>query len=57
MIRAGEVRVAGQIADKPGTQVPTDAEVTVETRPRFVSRGGEKLEAALARFGLDVISL
>ncbi len=54
LIRAGEVRVAGQIADKPGAQVATGAEITVKARPRFVSRGGEKLEAALARFGLDV---
>ena len=29
--------------DKPGHQVPEDAELTVEERPRFVSRGGEKL--------------
>jgi 23S rRNA (cytidine1920-2'-O)/16S rRNA (cytidine1409-2'-O)-methyltransferase len=57
LIRAGEVRVAGQIADKPGAQVATNAEITVEARPRFVSRGGEKLDAALARFGLDVMGV
>jgi len=54
LIRAGLVRVAGQVADKPGTQVVVGAEVTLQARPRFVSRGGEKLEAALVRFGLDV---
>jgi 23S rRNA (cytidine1920-2'-O)/16S rRNA (cytidine1409-2'-O)-methyltransferase len=57
LIRAGEVRVAGQIADKPGTRVLADADVTLQAGPRFVSRGGEKLEAALVRFELDVAGL
>lgn len=54
LIRAGLVRVRGQMADKPGPQVATNVEITLQARPRFVSRGGEKLEAALARFELDV---
>jgi 23S rRNA (cytidine1920-2'-O)/16S rRNA (cytidine1409-2'-O)-methyltransferase len=54
LIRAGEVRVDGQVVDKPSTQVPEDAEITLEAKPPFVSRGGEKLEAALERFGIDV---
>jgi 23S rRNA (cytidine1920-2'-O)/16S rRNA (cytidine1409-2'-O)-methyltransferase len=54
LIRAGLVRVRGQVADKPGPQVATNVEITLQARPRFVSRGGEKLEAALTRFGLDV---
>lgn len=53
LIRAGLVQVEGQLADKPGTQVVTSAEITLKARPPFVSRGGEKLEAALVRFGLD----
>jgi len=57
LIRAGLVHVAGQVSDKPGTQVPTNADVTLQARPRFASRGGEKLEAALARFGLDVAGM
>jgi 23S rRNA (cytidine1920-2'-O)/16S rRNA (cytidine1409-2'-O)-methyltransferase len=56
-IRAGLVRVAGQVADKPGTRVVTSAEITLQARPRFASRGGEKLEAALVRFGVDVAGL
>ncbi len=51
-IRAGEVLVAGELVDKPGTLVPADAELTLRARPRFVGRGGEKLAAALARFGI-----
>jgi 23S rRNA (cytidine1920-2'-O)/16S rRNA (cytidine1409-2'-O)-methyltransferase len=54
LIRAGLVRVEGQVADKPGARIPAGAEVAVEDRPRFVSRGGEKLEAALTHFCLDV---
>jgi 23S rRNA (cytidine1920-2'-O)/16S rRNA (cytidine1409-2'-O)-methyltransferase len=33
--------------DKPGHQVPEDAELAVDRPPRFVSRGGEKLANAL----------
>src|SRR3990170_3582410 len=51
---AGLVRVAGEISDKAGTQVPFDAEITLTARPRFVSRAGEKLAHALTSFGLDV---
>lgn len=50
LIMAGEVRVAGQLLDKPGTMVPLDAEVIIKAQPRFVSRGGEKLQAALDAF-------
>lgn len=54
MIYAGEVRANGLLVDKPGTEVPSDAEITLKEKPRFVSRGGEKLDAALERFGVDV---
>jgi 23S rRNA (cytidine1920-2'-O)/16S rRNA (cytidine1409-2'-O)-methyltransferase len=54
LIRAGLVRVAGQVSDKPGTRMPVGADVTLQARPRFASRGGEKLDAALARFELEV---
>jgi len=50
MIMAGEVRVEGEVRDKPGTRLPQDAAVEVQQTPRFVSRGGEKLAAALAAF-------
>src|SRR5574341_1707463 len=54
LIMAGQVRVAGQTTLKAATAVPADSELTVDSGPRFVSRGGEKLEAALAAFGVDV---
>lgn len=57
LIRAGEVLVAGEVADKPGLLVAVDAPVTLKAAPRFVSRGGEKLDAALTRFGVEVRGL
>src|ERR1051325_4854323 len=42
-----------RIVDKPGTRIAEDAVVSVKAPPRFVSRGGLKLEAALAAFAID----
>ena len=53
MVMAGQVRLDGQLVLQPATQVASDAAVEVSTAPRFVSRGGEKLEAALQLFRLD----
>ena len=52
LVMAGQVRVNGQIAFKPADRFPTGVEIQVEHGPRYVSRGGEKLEAALEAFGL-----
>ncbi len=57
LIMAGQVRVEGEVALKPAMPVDTAARVLVEGGPRFVSRGGEKLDAALEAFGLDVHGL
>ncbi len=47
--------VNGSVADKASRQVdPSDAIVMLGPPPRFVSRGGEKLDAALEAFGVDV---
>ena len=54
MIMAGEVRVEGEIHDKPGARVARQAAIEVRQTPRFVSRGGDKLAAALAAFPVDV---
>ena len=54
LIMAGQVRVAGQVVLKPATATDTKAALTVDTGPRFVSRGGEKLEGALRTFSIDV---
>jgi len=54
LIMAGQVRVAGQVVLKPATAIAADSALQVDPGPRFVSRGGEKLEAALEAFALDV---
>jgi len=41
--------------DKPGEQVAEDAPLEVERPPRFVSRGGEKLQHALDVLGVEVV--
>ena len=54
LIMAGRVRVDGRPLTKPGTTVASDAQLEIERPRAFVSRGGEKLEAALIAFDLDV---
>ncbi|HAC64396.1 MAG TPA: TlyA family rRNA (cytidine-2'-O)-methyltransferase [Cyanothece sp. UBA12306] len=53
-IRAGEVKVNQRVIDKPGTQVETTAEIQIKAKPRYVSRGGYKLEKALNTFKIAV---
>lgn len=55
MVMAGQVRVNGQLELKPSTSVTLDDEITLSQGPKYVSRGGEKLEAALKSFNIDVI--
>lgn len=54
MIMAGEVKVGDQVMSKPGMRVQLDAEVSLKSKPRFVSRGGEKLAGALDAFPVSV---
>ncbi len=54
LIMAGEVLVNGQLATKPGSKFATNAEITLKRKPRFVSRGGEKLLGALQKFPIDL---
>ena len=51
LVMEGKVRVGGQVETKASRQLDEGAEVTVEAPPRFVSRGGEKLEGAFALWG------
>ena len=58
LIEAGRVLVNGAVADKAARQVdPADAVIIEGPPPRFVSRGGEKLDAALDERGIDVTGL
>ncbi len=53
-IIAGEVRIAGGPVRKPGELVDPDATFKIAHRPRYVSRGGDKLAGALGTFRLEV---
>jgi 23S rRNA (cytidine1920-2'-O)/16S rRNA (cytidine1409-2'-O)-methyltransferase len=57
LIMAGQVRIADQVALKPATTVDASATLTVDSGPRFVSRGGEKLDGALEAFAIDLNGL
>lgn len=54
IIMAGEVRVDGQVMDKPGQMVSTAANLEVAEPLPYVSRGGYKLAGALAEFEVVV---
>ena len=54
VIMAGEVRVNGEVTDKPGMTVPVTAEIAIVAPLPYVGRGGFKLAGALAAFDLDV---
>jgi 23S rRNA (cytidine1920-2'-O)/16S rRNA (cytidine1409-2'-O)-methyltransferase len=51
---AGRVLHGTERLDKPGKDYPVEIELTLEQPPRFVSRGGEKLDGFLRQFGVDL---
>lgn len=51
LVMAGSVRVNDQVALKPSEKVSPTDRIEVSQPPRFVSRGGEKLLAAIEAFG------
>ncbi|MBE3596522.1 MAG: TlyA family RNA methyltransferase [Hydrogenibacillus sp.] len=54
-IMSGAVMVDGAVMDKPGMRVARTADIRLRgERPKYVSRGGLKLEAALSAFGIDL---
>lgn len=54
LVMAGEVRVEGEMVHKPSVQVPVTALIEVKARPKYVSRGGNKLAAAVDAFVVAV---
>lgn len=54
LIMAGRARVGTDVLVKPATLLDAAAPIEVVDPPRYVSRGGYKLEAALAEFRIDV---
>lgn len=57
MIMAGDVLVNGQKEMRAGRPVAETDEITLKEKPRFVSRGGDKMEGALAAFDIDVAGM
>ncbi|MEX2160363.1 MAG: TlyA family RNA methyltransferase [Anaerolineales bacterium] len=57
LVMAGQVRADGQVVAKPSSLLAPEAALEVDKGPRFVSRGGEKLEAALLGFDIKVAGL
>lgn len=53
LVLAGEVRSGDRVIDKPSSKVPGDAPLEVKEKPKYVGRGGLKLEGALDAFGID----
>jgi 23S rRNA (cytidine1920-2'-O)/16S rRNA (cytidine1409-2'-O)-methyltransferase len=53
LILAGRVLVEGVPVTKAGALVPAEARISLKGAPAYVSRGGEKLAAALDHFGVD----
>lgn len=54
LVMARQVRVNGQVVHKSSQMIETSADIILDTGPRFVSRGGEKLAAALDSFPITV---
>lgn len=54
LIYAGQVRIDGQLADKPSHLIRPDVSISMKAIPRFVSRGGDKLDYAMNTFAVNV---
>jgi 23S rRNA (cytidine1920-2'-O)/16S rRNA (cytidine1409-2'-O)-methyltransferase len=57
LVLAGEVRSGDRMIDKPATKVAEDTPLEVKEKPKFVGRGGFKIEGALEAFGISPAGL
>jgi 23S rRNA (cytidine1920-2'-O)/16S rRNA (cytidine1409-2'-O)-methyltransferase len=57
LIMAADVLVNGVVVTRAGATVQSGDDISLKAPPRFVSRGGEKLDHALSRFGIVVRDL
>ncbi|WP_193214411.1 TlyA family rRNA (cytidine-2'-O)-methyltransferase [Luteolibacter marinus] len=53
LVLAGEVRSGDRVVDKPSAKIAEDAPLEVKEKPKYVGRGGLKMEGALAHFGVS----
>ncbi len=56
-VMAGEIRLGDRVLNKSSIEVPPDAELSVAAPPKYVGRGGLKLEGALDHFAIDPAGL
>lgn len=54
LVMSGRVRKGTERLEKPGKELPVDTELVVDQPPRFVSRGGEKLQGFIERFAINL---
>lgn len=57
LILAGEVLCGTTVVSKPSSKIDTETDITIKTRPKFVSRAGFKIEKAFDFFEVDVQDL
>lgn len=57
LIMAGDVLVNEERETRAGRSIKTGDVISLRKKPRFVSRGGEKLDHALDAFGIDVTGM
>ncbi|MDZ4405165.1 TlyA family RNA methyltransferase [Prosthecobacter sp.] len=57
LIMAGEVSVMGRRITQPGWLLRENEQIVLRQPPKYVSRGGLKLEGALEHFGIDVAGM
>jgi 23S rRNA (cytidine1920-2'-O)/16S rRNA (cytidine1409-2'-O)-methyltransferase len=57
MILAGDIRIGDRVVDRPAELLPVNTEFSVARPPKYVSRGGFKLEHALREFNISVAGL
>lgn len=57
LVMAGKVRVDDQVVPNPGVSFFENVSIKIEKGPRYVSRGGDKLAAALFEFNIDVAGM
>ena len=57
LVLAGEILTPDGRVTKPAELLPADTRLSLRSKPRYVSRGGLKLEAALVAFGIDPAGL
>lgn len=57
LVMAGDVLVNGEKESRAGHNVGPEDDITLREKPRFVSRGGEKVDHALDAFGIDTVGM